>query len=205
VRVEPIDPQRHNPQPLWAATHGSPGREATWDFMGYGPFYAYADFRTWFTATASSDDPMWFVLVDRKADQPIGMATFMRITPAHGVIEVGNIWFVPEVRGSVRTTEAISLLMRHAMGHHYRRLEWKCDALNLASRRAALRLGFRFEGVFFNHLVVKGRNRDTAWFSISAEEWPAINAAIKSWLAPSNFDADGRERTSLREGTAGLW
>lgn len=204
VRLEPTD-RAHDTGGLWAATHGDPDREKTWRFMGYGPFESLGDFAEWFTRCSESDDPMWFTVVDNDTDRPIGMATLMRITPHHAVVEVGNIWFVPEVRGTHQTTEGIFVLMRHAMAAGYRRLEWKCDAANLHSRRAALRLGFRFEGLFANHMVIKGRNRDTAWFSITGEEWPAVRTAIQRWLAPTNFDADGRDKTSLRTATAAMW
>ncbi len=126
------------------------------------------------------------------------MASFMRIAPDHGVIEIGHIWFAPAIQRTRQATEAIYLMARHSFDDlGYRRLEWKCDALNEPSRRAAERFGFTFEGVFRQHLVIKGRNRDTAWFSILNGEWPVISTAFEAWLAPGNFDADGRQRQSL--------
>jgi hypothetical protein len=128
------------------------------------------------------------------------MASYLRITPEHGVIEIGDIWFGPAYQRSRQATEAIFLLARHALDElGYRRLEWKCDALNERSRRAAERFGFSLEGVFRQHMVIKGRNRDTAWFAILDHEWPAIRAGFERWLASSNFDDEGRQRRSLRE------
>ncbi len=203
VHLTPLEPT-DDVDSLWAATHGEPERDATWRFMGYGPFQSIEDYRRWVGEAAATTDPMWF-LIRQNAGPPIGMATLMRITPAHGAIEVGNIWFVPEAQGTTASTEATFLLMRHAIESGYRRLEWKCDAANLRSRRAALRLGFRFEGVFANHMVVKGRNRDTAWFSITAEEWPEVEAVIAGWLDVANFDGEGRARSSLSEAIRHLW
>jgi RimJ/RimL family protein N-acetyltransferase len=133
-------------------------------------------------------------------DRPVGMASYLRIKPEHGVIEIGWIWYGPPLQRTTAATEVIYLLARHAFdGLGYRRLEWKCDALNAASQRAAERYGFQFEGVFRKHMVVKGRNRDTAWFAITDEDWPAIRRAFEAWLAPENFDERGRQRRSLRE------
>jgi RimJ/RimL family protein N-acetyltransferase len=125
------------------------------------------------------------------------MASFLRIAPADGVIEIGHIWFAPAIQRTRQATEAIFLLMREAFDLGYRRLEWKCNALNAPSRRAALRFGFTFEGIFRQHMIIKGRNRDTAWFAMMDHEFPAIRAAFESWLAPENFDAAGRERAKL--------
>jgi RimJ/RimL family protein N-acetyltransferase len=133
-------------------------------------------------------------------EQPAGIASYLRITPDHGTIEIGHIWFGAELRRSAAATEAIFLLAREAFDAlGYRRLEWKCNALNQASRRAAERFGFRFEGVFRKHQVVKGRNRDSAWFAITEDEWPALRAAYEEWLAPENFEAEGRQLRSLRD------
>jgi RimJ/RimL family protein N-acetyltransferase len=126
------------------------------------------------------------------------MASFLRMAPEHGVIEIGHIWFAPALQRTRQATEAIYLMARHVFDDlGYRRLEWKCDALNEPSRRAAQRFGFTFEGVFRQHMVVKGRNRDSAWFSILDGEWPAIREAFEAWLGPENFDADGRQRQTL--------
>ena len=204
VRLEPTE-RGQDAAHLWAATHGDADREQTWRFMGYGPFSSRESFDEWYAGCAESSDPLWFTAVDGSSELPIGMATLMRITPDHGVIEVGNIWFVPEARGTTPATEAIVLLMDHTMSAGYRRLEWKCDAGNTRSRRAALRLGFRYEGTFANHMVIKGHNRDTAWYSITAEEWPEVRTVLGTWLDPANFDAGGLATTSLRRATAALW
>jgi RimJ/RimL family protein N-acetyltransferase len=205
VRLEPADAHRHSPASLWSATHGDDIRESTWRYLSYGPFPSPDSFDTWFGERAAATDPMCFTALDAATNAPLGMVTLMRIAPEHGVVEIGNVWFIPEVRSTALTTEAIFILMRHAMEAGYRRLEWKCDARNFASRRAALRLGFRFEGISFNHMVIKRRNRDTAWFSITDDEWPAVRTVIHTWLDAANFDADGRERSSLRDATAALW
>ena len=131
------------------------------------------------------------------------MATYLDIQPASGVIEIGGIWFAPRFARSRGATEALFLLLAYAMDDlGYRRMQWRCNALNEKSRAAARRLGFRFEGIWFNHMIVKGRNRDTAWYSILDTEWPAIRAAIETWLIPENFDAAGLQRRSLSEMTA---
>ena len=136
-------------------------------------------------------------------ERPLGLTSYLRITPEFGVIEIGHIWFGAPLQRTTAATEAIYLLARHAFDDlGYRRLEWKCNALNAASRRAAERFGFTFEGVFRKHQVVKGRNRDTAWYAITDEDWPAIRAGFQSWLAPANFDGEGRQRHRLGELTA---
>jgi RimJ/RimL family protein N-acetyltransferase len=146
-----------------------------------------------------SEDPMFFTLVRLPEERPCGVASYLRITPEHGVIEIGHIWFGASLRHTTAATEAIYLLAAHAFDTlGYRRLEWKCDALNRPSRRAAERFGFRFEGVFRRHMVVKGRNRDSAWYAITDEEWPAVRTGFQSWLRPENFDEAGRQRRPLR-------
>jgi RimJ/RimL family protein N-acetyltransferase len=146
----------------------------------------------------TSDDQLYFALVKLPENRPLGIASYLRITPEFGVIEIGHIWFGVPLQRTTAATEAIYLLARHAFDDlGYRRLEWKCNALNAASRNAAQRFGFSFEGVFRNHQVVKGRNRDTAWFSITDDEWPAIRNAFEAWLAPENFDRDGLQKRTL--------
>jgi RimJ/RimL family protein N-acetyltransferase len=155
------------------------------------------------TWARSSEDPLYFTLVDAVREKPLGLASYLRITPQFGVIEIGHIWFGPSLKRTTAATEAIFLLARHVFDDlGYRRLEWKCNALNAASRGAAERFGFAFEGVFRKHQVVKGRNRDTAWYAVTDERWPAIRAAFLAWLDPTNFDDEGRQRTSLRALTA---
>jgi RimJ/RimL family protein N-acetyltransferase len=175
----------------------SRGSPAIWTYLGYGPFADLAGFRVWLAERARQSDPLFVTIVDRESGRASGMASYLRITPADGVIEIGHIWFVPAIQRTRQTTEAIFLLMREAFALGYRRLEWKCNALNAASRRAALRFGFTFEGIFRQHMIIKGRNRDTAWFAMMDHEWPAVRAGFEAWLAPENFDAAGRQRTKL--------
>lgn len=202
VRLEPLDPPRHAAALYHAVAEADP---ALWTYMGYGPFADAATFRTWAEAQAASADPLFFAMIDQTEGQAGGMASFLRDTPAHGVIEIGHIWFAPRLQRTRAASEAIYLMMGHAfedMG--YRRLEWKCDAGNAASRRAAQRFGFRHEGVFRQHMVVKGRNRDTAWYALLDHEWPAVKRCFGRWLAPENFDAAGRQRDSLSALTTAL-
>jgi RimJ/RimL family protein N-acetyltransferase len=143
---------------------------------------------------------LFFTLVPLPAERPAGVASYLRITPEHGVIEIGHIWFGASLRHTIAATEAIYLLAAHAFDDlGYRRLEWKCDSLNQASRRAADRFGFRFEGVFRRHMVVKGHNRDTAWFAITDDEWPAVRAGFRAWLSPDNHDDGGEQKRTLGE------
>jgi len=197
VQLEPLDPGRHA-QALFAASHGDGAGEVLFRHLPYGPFVDLDDFNAWLDERAASGDPLFFAIVDHESGSPQGMASFLRMAPEHGVIEIGHIWFAPALQRTRQATEAIYLMSRHVFDDlAYRRLEWKCDALNEPSRRAATRFGFTFEGVFRQHMVVKGRNRDSAWFSILDGEWPVIRAAFEAWLAPENFDADGRQRQSL--------
>ena len=197
VRLEAVDPERHA-RPLFRASHAEGVAESLFRYLPYGPFGGFGEFEGWLDERAASTDPYFVCVVDAKTGSPQGMASFMRIAREHGVIEIGHIWFAPALQRTRQATEAIYLMARHSFDDlGYRRLEWKCDALNEPSRRAAERFGFTFEGVFRQHLVVKGRNRDTAWFSILDGEWPLICAAFEAWLAPGNFDADGRQRQSL--------
>jgi RimJ/RimL family protein N-acetyltransferase len=149
-------------------------------------------------AVQELDDPLYFTLLQLPGEEPEGVASYLRITPEHGVIEIGHIWFGPALKRTAAATEAIYLLVAHAFDDlGYRRVEWKCNALNRASRRAAERFGFRFEGVFRQHMVTKGRNRDTAWYAITDLEWPAVRAGFDRWLADENFDDAGAQRRAL--------
>ncbi|MEA2353449.1 MAG: hypothetical protein QOJ14_1863 [Thermoleophilaceae bacterium] len=196
VRLEPFA-ESHR-RGLYASLHDG-GDPTLWDFLPYGPFDE-PGWDTWFSASAASADPLFYALVDRASATPLGQASYLRIEPADGVIEIGHIALGPALQRTVAATEAIHLLARHAFDDlGYRRLEWKCNALNERSRRAAERLGFTFEGVFRQHMVVKGRNRDTAWYSIVDGEWPGVRAAFEAWLAPENFDPAGRQRRALAE------
>lgn len=206
VTVEPAEAGRHDIAGLFPDTHGNAETEAMWDYMGYGPFASADAMATWFTGCAGSQDPLFFVLKEKAGGQLMGMAALMETRPAMAVTEIGNIWFTPTWQGTTETTEALFLLMRHALDDlGYRRLEWKCNAFNTPSRSAALRLGFRYEGIFWGHMVIKGHNRDTAWFSMLDTEWPAVRANFERWLQPENFDTEGRQRTSLGELNRKLW
>jgi RimJ/RimL family protein N-acetyltransferase len=193
VRLEPVDVERHAGD-LFAL---SQGHDAIWTYLGYGPFADLASFRSWLAGCARQSDPHFVAIVDKASGRASGMASFLRIAPADGVIEIGHIWIAPAIQRTRQATEAIFLLMRKAFDLGYRRLEWKCNALNAPSRRAALRFGFTFEGIFRQHMIVKGRNRDTAWFAMMDHEWPRIRAAFETWLVPENFDAAGHERSKL--------
>jgi RimJ/RimL family protein N-acetyltransferase len=196
VRLEVPDLDRHA-ESLFTSSHGE-GAEELWKHLPYGPFAGQAEFTAWLGQRAESADPLFFAVVDSESMRALGMASFLRIDPAHGVIEIGHIWFAPELQRTQQATEAIYLLAKHAFDDlGYRRLEWKCDSLNEPSRRAADRFGFTYEGVFRQHMVVKGRNRDTAWFSMTDGEWPLRRAAFEAWLSPENFDEKGRQRRSL--------
>lgn len=193
-RVEKLDPAVHGAA-LWESVRGAPDM---WDYMSYGPFDSANAFQAWISERASLDDPYVYAVVAPDGDV-LGLAALMAIRPDMGVIEVGHIAYAPALQRSRLGTEAQYLLACYAFETlGYRRYEWKCDARNAASRQAAQRYGFSFEGIFRQHMVVKGRNRDTAWFSILDSEWPARKAAFERWLAPANFDAEGRQRTSLR-------
>jgi RimJ/RimL family protein N-acetyltransferase len=195
VRLEPVAPERHADD-LHAAAAGDP---RLWDYLPYGPFPDAGELRAHLARQASSSDPLFFTVVDTATDRAVGVVSYLRIEPAHACIEIGHIWFGAPLQRTPGATETIYLLARHAfddLGN--RRLEWKCDAANARSRRAAERFGFTFEGVFRQHMIVKGRNRDTAWFSILDSEWPAARAGFEAWLAPENFDAEGRQRSPLK-------
>lgn len=196
VRLEPIDPGRHAAT-LFAAGHDERDPHL-WDYMSVGPFADQDAFTAWLRTAAVSSDPLYFSVVDQESNQALGMVSYLRITPAHGVIEIGAIWFGSALQRTPKATETIYLLARHVFEDlGYRRLEWKCDALNARSRRAAERFGFSYEGLFRQHMVVKGRNRDTAWFAMLDRDWPLIGSAFAAWLAPENVDDAGRQRRSL--------
>ena len=194
VRLEPIDPGRHA-RDLFEASRGA---DDIWTYLAYGPFESLGSFTEWLQARADSTDPLFYAVVDRQAHAARGMTSYLRISTGDGVIEIGHIWFAPALQRTRQATEAIFLMCRYAFDDlGYRRLEWKCDALNAPSRRAAERFGFTYEGIFRQHMVIKDRNRDTAWFSIIDTEWPSRRAAFEQWLAPANFDRDGKQRRSL--------
>jgi RimJ/RimL family protein N-acetyltransferase len=200
VTLEPLDPTAHA-RGLYAAAHppDGGGDPHLWDYLSHGPFADFDAFAGYVEASVADPAAHPYAIVGHDAG-PQGIACYLRIFPEHGSIEIGSIWFSPALQRTPAATEAIYLLARHAfeeLGN--RRLEWKCNALNERSRRAAERLGFTFEGVFRQHLIVKGRNRDTAWYSMLDHEWPGARAAFEAWLDPANFDSDGRQRQTLAE------
>ena len=202
VRLEPIDPAAHGEE-LFALSHADEEARALWTYLPYGPFDDLEAFTAWLEGCAASEDPLFFALRDRADGQAAGMASYLNIVPVHGSIEIGHIWFSPPLQNTRASTEALYEMMRHALDDlGFRRMEWKCNALNEGSRRAALRLGFTFEGIFYQHLVVKGCNRDSAWYSILDGEWPRLRGAFEAWLSDDNFDAEGRQAQSLSGLTA---
>jgi RimJ/RimL family protein N-acetyltransferase len=202
VVLRPIDPQG-DAERLYAASHPPTGDPTIWTYLYDGPYPDLESFRESLREQAARHDYVFFAVADAADNRPLGIVSYLSIVPEHGVIEIGNIWFGPELQRTPAATEAILLLARHAFDElGYRRLEWKCNALNEPSRRAATRFGFHFEGVFLNHRVVKGHNRDTAWFAITDERWPAVRAAFERWLEPENFAADGSQRSRLGDLTA---
>jgi RimJ/RimL family protein N-acetyltransferase len=199
VRLRPLsaanDAELHYPE-----SHPPAADPGLWTYLFSGPFRDADELRAELEVASASDDPLVFTLEPLPAARPAGVAAYARIKPEHGVIEIGGIWFGASLRRTRAATEAIYLLAAHAFDElGYRRVEWKCDSLNQASRRAAERFGFRFEGVFRQHMVVKGRNRDTAWYAITDQEWPRIGSGMRAWLSPENFDEGGRQRQSLAE------
>ena len=169
-----------------------------WQYLFEGPFADRAAFDLHLQRIAASEDPLFFAILDNASGSAVGYASYMRIEPVHRVIEVGSILYTPRLQQTTLATEAMYLMARHVFEDlGYRRYEWKCNALNAPSRRAALRFGFTFEGIFRQHMIVKGRNRDTAWFSMLDSEWPARKANFERWLDPSNFGPDGRQKVAL--------
>lgn len=196
VTLEPLEADRHCPA-LWEAVRG---HDEVWDWMSEGPYATEADLHRALAGKQASAAAVFFAILPEKAapDRAAGYASYMRIEPAHGVVEVGNILLAPVLQRTRAATEAMYLMARHVFGDlGYRRYEWKCNALNEPSRRAALRLGFSFEGIFRQHMVVKDRNRDTAWFAMLDHEWPARKRAFEEWLDPANFDPTGAQIKKL--------
>ena len=199
-RVVPLDPDAHAGALHAANTLDAPGR--MWTYLPYGPFESVEMYRDWLHENARSHDPLFYTIVEAASGRPVGLSAYLRILPGSGSIEVGHVNYSPLLQRTPAATEAMFLMMQRAFALGYRRYEWKCDALNAPSRVAALRLGFSFEGVFRQATVYKGRNRDTAWFSITDREWPALESAFQHWLAPSNFDEHGTQRVALSKLTA---
>jgi RimJ/RimL family protein N-acetyltransferase len=196
VQLIPLDPASHAAD-LFEAVRG---HDEVWTYLFDGPFHDLKSFRERLESMAQSDDPLFFAIMDSRSGHAVGYASYMRIEPGHRVIEVGSILFAPALQRTQGATEAMYLMAKCAFDDlGYRRYEWKCNSLNAPSRRAALRLGFKFEGIFRKHMIVKGRNRDTAWYSMTDEEWPSRKMAFEKWLDPSNFDANGGQLHSLSE------
>jgi RimJ/RimL family protein N-acetyltransferase len=196
VRLVPLDADRHL-EDLFASMGGAEHAHV-WTYIFDGPFGDRVAFAEAMKKRQASNDPLFFAIVDTRSNRAVGIASYMRIEPSHRVIEIGGIVFSPALQRKAGATEAMYLMGRHVFEDlGYRRYEWKCDALNAPSRRAALRLGFTFEGIFRQHMIVKGRNRDTAWFSMVDSEWPARKAAFETWLAADNFDLHGKQKRSL--------
>ena len=193
VRLERMDPDLHAADLHRAFSVD----DSLWDYMPYGPFGSAARYHRWAKDTAMGNDPVFLVLRDLETGHCGGVASFLRITPEAGTIEVGHICLAPELQRSLASTEAMFLMMGWAFEAGYRRYEWKCDALNLPSRRAAERFGFSYEGTFRQHMIYKGRNRDTAWFAMTDEDWKKLRPCYDRWLQPENFGQDGRQRQSL--------
>lgn len=199
IRLEPLQASHA------AALHASyiaNGDDTIWDYLPYGPFSTAEDYADWIEVNARAGDPYFFAIYDNSFDCYVGVASYLRINPEMGSIEVGHINFAPFFQRSFGATEVMYLMMRWAFEQGYRRYEWKCNALNLRSRRAAQRLGFSYEGIFRQAAISKGRNRDTAWLAMIDKEWEELDAAFKRWLSPNNFDSDGRQKQSLSEFTS---
>jgi RimJ/RimL family protein N-acetyltransferase len=193
--IERLDPPRQGAS-LWDAIRG---HDKLWTYMAYGPFADEGAFLGWLASRVELADPYYYTIVE-PSGRAVGLTTLMSIRPDMRVVEVGNILLGPSLQRTVLATEAQYLLARYAFETlRYRRYEWKCDALNAASRRAALRFGFSFEGIFRDHMIIKGRSRDTAWFAMLETEWPARKATFERWLAPENFAADGTQKKKLGE------
>ena len=199
--LEPLDLDAHCDALYEANTRGD---GSNWTYLFADEPTSREAYATYLSDGFLGLDPLCHAIVDRKTRTAVGVASYMRVTPAHGCIEVGHINFSPALQRTPIATEAMYLMMRHVFELGYRRYEWKCDALNAPSRAAAQRLGFSFEGVFRKAIVYKGRSRDTAWYAITDDEWPAVRTAFEQWLAPENFDAHGSQRVQLRWLTAPL-
>lgn len=199
-RLEPLDAARHAADLFAANAQDAEGRN--WTYLPYGPFDSLLSYRDWVAQFSGTSDPLFFAVVSNETGKAVGVASYLRIDPANGSIEVGHLNFSPLMQQAPVATEAMWLMMREAFALGFRRYEWKCNALNQPSRTAAQRLGLSFEGVFRQAAVVKGHNRDTAWYAAIDSEWPALDEAFRQWLSPDNFDGEGRQRIALSKLTA---
>jgi RimJ/RimL family protein N-acetyltransferase len=196
--LEPLDAARHAAALYEEYSVDAVGRD--WTYLPYGPFVSADEYTAVVASVQSDRETLFYAIIDRATGRPLGVASYLRIDPAAGTIEVGHLKFSMRLQGTRLATEAMYLMMRHVFDElGYRRYEWKCDSLNAPSRAAAERLGFQYEGTFRQAMVVKGRNRDTAWFSVTDEEWPVLKQAFEAWLDPDNFDASANQRRRLRE------
>jgi RimJ/RimL family protein N-acetyltransferase len=201
-RVEALDRDQHTADLFDANAQDTEHR--IWTYLPYGPFDNLADYTTWMRETCLASDPMFHAIIDIKTAKAVGVASYLRIDPANGSIEVGHINFSPRLQRTPAATEAMYLMMKRAFELGYRRYEWKCDALNASSRAAAQRLGLSFEGVFRQATTYKGRNRDTAWYAAIDQEWPDLDNAFSRWLDPANFNKNGKQRTRLTQRTESI-
>ncbi len=197
VRLELLSADRHAADLYRANSKDEDG--LIWKYLPYGPFSSVSGYHHWVREVEAADDPQFYALIDQKTGHAGGVMSLMRIKPDAGSIEVGHINIAPELQRTPAVTEAIFLLMKWAFESGYRRFEWKCDAANMRSRRSAERFGLSYEGIFRQHVISKGRNRDTAWFAAIDKEWPALKEAYSLWLSPSNFDADGQQIEALAD------
>lgn len=203
VVLEPLTAERHAAE-LYAVSHEDDEARRVWTYLPAGPFNDLTEFKAWVASCATASDHVFYALRDRASGRAGGMASYLDIQPKMGVIEIGYIWFAPFFQATRQATEALYLMLRHAFDDlRYRRMQWRCNALNEKSRQAALRLGFTYEGIFYQHMIVKGCNRDTAWYSIMDHEWPRIRTNFETWLSPDNFDEKGQQKQSLRVLNAG--
>lgn len=197
-RLEPFDANQHSAQLFEAYSLNTD--TSNWTYLPYGPFTSEKEFFDWCSTACTGDDPLFYTVIDQTNERALGLASYLRIAPAAGSIEVGNIHFSPSLKATRLATEAMYLMMSRAFDElGYRRYEWKCDALNAPSCQAAKRFGFQFEGIFRQAVVYKNRNRDTAWFAIIDSEWPKLRAGYEAWLAADNFDAGGQQQRSLTQ------
>jgi RimJ/RimL family protein N-acetyltransferase len=195
VLLEPVSAERHA-KDLYESVAG---HDDVWTYMGYGPWDSFEAFEAWAREREASRDPWFYAVIRRDTGKACGMGAFMRCDAANGVIEIGHIWMSPDLQKTREATEGIFLMIRHCFDDlGVRRLEWKCDALNAPSRKAAARFGFAFEGIFHQHMIVKGRNRDTAWFAMLDKDWHRVRAGFERWLRPENFDEKGRQKAKLQ-------
>ncbi len=184
---------------LYESFDGKDPNGDIWTYMGYGPWQSFEQFEAWLKEREASRDPWFYAFVNRATGKAVGMGAFMRCDAPNGVIEIGHIWMSPGLQQTREATETIYLMIRHCFDDlGVRRLEWKCDALNEPSRKAALRFGFQYEGIFRQHLIVKGRNRDTAWYAMLDKDWHRVRDSFETWLKPENFDAEGRQKAKLQ-------